>query len=205
MPARLILGSASPRRVELLGSLGIEFDVRASGVAERPRAREDGREFARRAARDKAEVVAGAHPGRWVIGADTVVLADGVILGKPCDAADARRMLRLLSGRSHRVVTAVALIGADGGLRDELTVESVVEFHPLAAADIAAYVDSGEPFDKAGAYAIQGGAARFVRRVQGSYTNVVGLPVEEVRALLRRNGLLAAPAVAAPPRGRGAA
>jgi septum formation protein len=198
MPDGLILASASPRRIELLRQLGAPFAVRPSGAEEMPRRGEDGVAFARRAARDKAEAVAAANPRAWVIGADTVVLLDGEILGKPRDESDARRMLRSLSGRRHRVVTAVALVAPGGVACEELAIETAVEFHILAEAEIDAYVATGEPSDKAGAYAIQGGAQAFVRAVEGSLTNVVGLPLEEVRALFLRHRLLGA---AADPRG----
>jgi septum formation protein len=134
---------------------------------------------------------------RPVLGADTVVVVDGEILGKPADAADAGRMLRTLSGRQHQVMTGIALIpepakvGQDGSitLSDGIEV-TTVEFAPISPAEIAAYVGSGEPMDKAGAYAIQGGASRFVTRIEGSYSNVVGLPVALVYDLCKRAGLL---------------
>jgi septum formation protein len=190
MQARLILGSASPRRAALLRELGIDFAVHPSDVPENPMPGEDGAVFARRAARDKALAVARARPGDWVLAADTVVVLDGEILGKPRDAEDARRMLGLLSGRRHLVITAVALTSPGGRAEGEVTVQSAVEFRVLRETEIETYVAGGEPLDKAGAYAIQGGASGFVRSVAGSYSNVVGLPLDEVRALLRRHGLL---------------
>jgi nucleoside triphosphate pyrophosphatase len=187
----LVLGSASPRRSQLLCTLGAEFAVEASDIPEVPRARESALAFAFRAAREKAEAVARRCPGKWVLAADTVVVVDGDILGKPADAADAAAMLGRLSGRCHSVITGVALADSEGALAETFAVESVVEFRPLQADEIEAYVATDEPFDKAGAYAIQGGAARFVTSVSGSYTNVIGLPIDEVRALLERHGLLA--------------
>jgi nucleoside triphosphate pyrophosphatase len=190
MPEGLLLASASPRRVALLRDLGVDFTVRPSSIEEVRRPGEDVVCFARRAAREKAEAVVEANRGAWVMGADTVVIADGEYLGKPRDGDDACRMLRLLSGRCHRVVTAVVLVAPGGLGGDELAVETLVEFRPLSDEEIAAYVASGEPFDKAGAYGIQGGAGAFVRRVEGSYTNVIGLPLDEVRTLLIRHRLL---------------
>ena len=181
----LVLASASPRRRELLVQRGIAFRVDASDVPETPRPAESAEAFARRVARDKAAEVARRHPQAFVLGADTVVVLDGLIFGKPADRADARRMLRALAGRAHRVLTAVALIAPTGAV-DELLVESQVELRALAAAEIEAYLDSGEPFDKAGAYAVQGLAGQFVTRVRGSRSNVIGLPVDEVVDLLRR-------------------
>ncbi len=190
MSTTLVLGSASPRRAELMRRLGVEFAVRASDVPEIPAAGECAVDFTRRVAREKAVAVGRLCEGAWVLAADTVVVIDGEMLGKPADAGDARRMLRRLSGRQHRVVSGVVLVGPDGTARDEMVVESAVEFRPLSEDDIDAYVASGEPSDRAGAYAIQGGGGRFVRRVNGSYDNVVGLPLEEVRRLLERHGLL---------------
>jgi septum formation protein len=185
----LILGSASARRARLLASLGVPFDIRPSGAPEEVRAGEAAQEYAARVAREKALLTAVANPGCWVLGADTVVVVDGEILGKPADAGEARRMLTRLSAREHLVVTAVALVDPGGALREEIGEESVVRFRRLSADEISCYVDSGEPFDKAGAYAIQGGAADFVARLSGSYENVVGLPVDAVREMLRRAGL----------------
>jgi nucleoside triphosphate pyrophosphatase len=187
---RLVLGSASPRRAALLRELGVDFDVLASDVPEVAVDGEAADAFARRVARDKGAAVARQRAGAWVLSADTIVVVDGTVLGKPVDAADARRMLACLAGRIHAVVTAVALTAPGGELADELLVRSGVEFRALTAAEIDAYVATGEPFDKAGAYAIQGGAASFVCRVSGSYTNVVGLPLDEVADLLARHEFL---------------
>lgn len=191
MPMGIVLASASPRRAELVRQLGIPFAVHPSNVPESPAAGENGTAFARRAAREKAMAVAAQRRGDWVLGADTVVLIDGEILGKPADADDARGMLERLSGREHRVVTGFVLLRPDGTVADEIAVETVVEFRPVSPAEIDSYVATGEPQDKAGAYAIQGGAASFVHRVRGSYTNVIGLPMDELRISLERHGLLA--------------
>lgn len=190
----MILGSASPRRARLLGELGAEFRVAVSDVPEVPEPGETAAGFAARAAREKGAAVAALHADDWVLSADTVVTIEGAILGKPLDDADARRMLRQLSGRVHEVLTAVALFAPRGGCVEEGLGRSTVEFRPLSDDEIAAYVAGGEPADKAGAYAIQGGAARFVARIGGSLTNIIGLPTELVGALLARHGLAPAPA-----------
>lgn len=186
----LILGSASPRRAELLRQLGVDFAVQASDVPEEVLPSEDGVGLARRLAREKAKAVARLRPGHWVLGADTVVLLDGEILGKPTDADDAKSMLRRLSGCEHRVVTAFALVAPRGDVVCDEAVESRVEFRSLNEGEIETYVASGEPLDKAGAYGIQGAAGAFVECVEGSYSNVVGLPVDEVCRALERSGVL---------------
>ncbi len=183
---KIILASASPRRAELLRGIGVKFEIRPVEVDEKPRNREPPREFALRMASEKAE--GGRKAGdELVIGCDTVVVVDENILGKPGDAGEARAMLRMLSGRSHKVITAVAVAG------DRLIVdcaETTVEFGPLDEEKIAWYVDSGEPMDKAGAYGIQGLAAVFVRRIDGPYDNVVGLPVNLLARLLQSIGYM---------------
>jgi len=157
------------------------------------RAGEDARAYASRVAVEKARAIAGQANGRPVLAADTVVVIDGLVLGKPVDSDDAKRMLRLLSGRSHEVITAVALMsnrrGPDTAI-DARIESTVVEFVPLDTAEIDWYVATGEPSDKAGAYAIQGLASRFVTRIEGSYSNVVGLPVGLVYAMCARAGIL---------------
>jgi nucleoside triphosphate pyrophosphatase len=185
MGPSLILASASPRRRELLSQLGIAFSVVPSDVPEAALDGESPSIFAARVAREKAAMVARRHPDAFVLGADTIVVVDDEVFGKPVDRADAQRMLRCLSGRTHVVLTAVALVDPEAHV-DTFVVQTAVEFRQLTDAEVAAYLDSGEPFDKAGAYAVQGGAAPFVARVDGSYTNVVGLPLDEVAALLRR-------------------
>jgi len=182
-PASFVLASASPRRRELLQSLRLPFEVAPAGIDEIPAAGETPKQFAARAAGEKAAFVAARHPRRHVLAADTVVALDNVIFGKPRDRADAVRMLRALSGVTHRVFTAVVLLG-DDAREDARLVETQVGFRAIAAGEIESYVDGGEPFDKAGAYGIQGEAARFVNAVVGSYSNVIGLPLEEVAAML---------------------
>jgi nucleoside triphosphate pyrophosphatase len=184
----LVLASASPRRAELLRQAGIPFRVVVSSLEEARTPGEAPAAYARRLARDKARVVAEWFPEEAVLAADTIVLAGDELLEKPRDAADAARMLRLLSGRAHEVTTGVCLIA--GGREDVRSATTRVYFSELSAADIAGYVATGEPMDKAGAYAIQGGAARWVGKIEGDYGNVVGLPVALVAAMLREAGLL---------------
>ena len=184
--AGIVLASASPRRHQLLALLARPFDVDAANVDESPWDAEAPLDYVARVAEDKAAVVAERHPGRLVVAADTIVELDGAILGKPVDAADATRMLRALSGREHHVHThvVVAAHGPRGARGSAITVTSTVGFDVLDDAAIERYVATGEPFDKAGAYAIQGRAAPFVREVHGSVTNIVGLPLAELRVLL---------------------
>jgi septum formation protein len=181
-----VLASASPRRAELLRAAGITFDVRPAHIDETVRDGEAPEAYVRRMAEEKAAVVHGLLPGRIVLAADTTVVVGSRILGKPADTADARRMLGLLSGRSHQVVTGVTMVAPGGGAVETRVGTTTVEFAVLQAGDIDWYVASGEPMDKAGAYAIQGGASRFITRIDGSYSNVVGLPVAVVWEMLKR-------------------
>jgi len=215
----LVLASASPRRQELLRNAGISFTAQPADVDETPLAGESPRECAERLAREKAFAVWQTRPQDIVLGADTVVVVDGTILGKPTDPEDAARMLRRLSGRAHQVITGVCLLGpgarnhgsvasgqwpvvSDAASRDrstdnapeapttekrELRIASettLVTMCELPEEDIQAYVATGEPMDKAGAYAIQGIASRWIPRIEGDYSNVVGLPVALVWRLL---------------------
>ena len=181
----IVLASGSPRRGEILMNAGIPF-VREvpSDVDETPRPGEPPHDYVIRLSRDKAESVE-PQAGRIVLGADTTVVIDGQILGKPSDAADAARMLRLLSGRSHEVITGICLRSARGQVADPAITR--VWFAALSDSEIAAYAASGEPMDKAGAYGIQGLASKFVERIDGCYFNVMGLPVALVYAHLRTN------------------
>lgn len=188
--SRIILASASPRRQELLASAGVEFDVFASDIPEELLPAELPADFVVRLAKDKAVATAARVEGRWFIGADTIVVCDGEIMGKPVDEADAVRMLKKLSGVSHEVVTGYAIYDKE---RDGHLCKAVVTkvfFKRLRDEEIGAYVATGCPMDKAGAYAIQGGAACMVERIDGSYTNVVGLPLCEVVEDLRVLGAL---------------
>jgi len=181
-----ILASSSPRRRELLRQAGLEFEVRPSAVEETPRPRETPEEFACRAAREKAlEVAVSASPNSVVLGADTVVVVGGEILGKPADAEDAARMLRRLSGATHRVITGVCLVRAPDRVEALEHETTFVTFRKLDEEEIRSYISSGEPFDKAGAYGIQGLASKFVTRIEGCYFNVVGLPVARVYEILK--------------------
>ena len=179
----LVLASASPRRAELLRSAGIPFVVDPAHVPEWPLAGELPIDYAQRLAREKALAVFARHPADAVLGADTVVVIDEHLLEKPADADDATRMLRLLSGRTHEVITGVCL-AAPGFVRTEAEVTQGT-FSRLSEREIAEYVQSGEPLDKAGAYGIQGRASRWVTGIEGCYFNVVGLPVARVYRLLR--------------------
>lgn len=183
---RLILASASPRRRELLAGTGVRFDVVPVDVDERQVDGEAPAVYVERLARLKADAAAARHPETLVIGADTAVVIAGEVLGKPVGALDAARMLRRLGGRTHEVLTGVAIAGR--GPTFAFVERTFVTMSPLTEDAIARYVATGEPLDKAGAYAIQGGAAAFVSGIQGSYTNVVGLPVErllqEIQAII---------------------
>ncbi|MCH8550888.1 MAG: Maf family protein [Natronospirillum sp.] len=186
----LILGSASPRRKELLELLGIPFAVQAGHIDETPLAAESPAIYVDRMAIEKARHVQqllDAPHDTWVLGADTTVVKDGQILGKPLDQADAHRMLRALSGAEHDVLTAVALCSPDGLVRHRQSATRVW-FHPLSVDDIAAYWATGEPADKAGAYGIQGAGARFVQRIDGNYHAVMGLPIDLTAQLLQEAG-----------------
>jgi len=197
-PARtaLLLASASPRRRWLLAALGVPFEVLAVDIDERPRAAETPAAFARRMAEEKARAAgerraleAHARPV-WVLAADTIVELDGRIFGKPDGADDAAAILRALAGRTHVVRTAMCLLEPGGALSEEASVTTEVGFRALDPEAIRAYVATGEPLDKAGAYAIQGEGAHLVAHVSGSFTNVIGLPLEEVAAWLRARDLL---------------
>jgi nucleoside triphosphate pyrophosphatase len=173
----LILASQSPRRSELLRNAGIPFRVRVRPVEEVRRAGEDPREYAVRLAREKAEA-AREDTAEVVLGADTIVVLGEIVLEKPADAAEARVMLAALSGREHTVITGICLLHSGGAIADYESTQ--VRFAPLDVEEIDAYVASGEPMDKAGAYAIQGLASKFVERIEGCYFNVMGLPVARV-------------------------
>jgi septum formation protein len=184
----LILASASPRRKELLELAGIPLEVIPSRADESFLPGELPEEHVRRVARAKAMDVGRQHPGRWVLGADTVVAIDGKVLGKPGGLPEAEKMLRELSRREHRVLTGFCILRDPSLEVREGIIISRVKFKPLSEEEIRWYINTGEPFDKAGGYAIQGKAAFMVEEVHGSYTNVVGLPLCEVVEILRELG-----------------
>lgn len=180
----IILASRSPRRAELLTAAGFSFEVLAADVDETPHPNETPAAYVERLAIDKARAVLALRPGARVLGADTTVTIDGEILGKPLDDQDAARMLRKLSGRAHEVHTGVAVVSAGEAHSDVETTR--VWFVAMTDEDISWYVGTGEPVDRAGAYAIQGLASRFIPWIEGSYSNVVGLPVAMVSSILKR-------------------
>ena len=184
----LILASASPRRAELLQQIGLTFEVCAADIDETPQACELPRDYVLRMAKEKALAIAPRFPQAVVIASDTSVVVDGTVLGKPVDAEDASRMLQLLSGRSHQVMTSVCVYSAE--YTDLVVNETDVWFKPLSATEIEAYWRSGEPVDKAGAYAIQGLGAMFVERIDGSYSGVMGLPLFDVARMLHDAGVI---------------
>jgi septum formation protein len=184
----LILASGSPRRKAFLRDLGLPFRTILSRVSEDVRGGEPPEEHVLRLAREKAQDVARRRPEKWVIGADTVVLVDRLILGKPATPQEARGMLEALQGRAHEVLTGICVMRAfDQRVRTRL-VRTTVHIREITPGEMAWYVDTGEPFDKAGGYAIQGLGSVFVTRIEGSYTNVVGLPVPELVQMLRELG-----------------
>lgn len=185
----LILASSSPRRAQLLEQLGVSFVVSPSDVDETRGQNESPRQYVRRVAADKATVAARKHAGQLVIAADTSVVLGATVLGKPTDACQAKAMLEQLAGTRHRVMTAVAVTD---GRRLELCVNvTTVHFRAVQASEIAAYVGSDEPYDKAGGYGIQGRAGAFVERIDGSYSSVMGLPLSDTTILLRAFGVYA--------------
>jgi septum formation protein len=193
----LILASASPRRQELLCEAGVGFTVLATNIPELPQPTERPKDFAERMAREKAQAALRQHPGKFVLGADTIVVIEGEILGKPHDEVDARRMLRLLSGRSHQVITGVCLVGPalgtgnrklQAGFEDTRSESTLVTMTSMSDDEITSYIATAEPMDKAGAYAIQGIAARWIPHIDGDYSNVVGLPVKLVLRMLQEHG-----------------
>lgn len=187
----LVLASASPRRRAMLADLGLDFLVDAAHADEQMLPGEGAEDVVRRLAREKARIVAARHPGQWVLAADTAVVLGGEILGKPADADEARAMLRRLAGRVHEVWSGFCLDNSDlHGLALCQAVRTEVRFAPLSPEVIAAYVRTGDPLDKAGAYGIQSLGGFMVQGIVGSYSNVVGLPLAEVIAGLSGRGLL---------------
>jgi septum formation protein len=193
----IVLASASPRRQELLKNARVAFVVKPANIPEVRRGGEGAQAFAERMARDKARAIFAGAKDQYVLGADTVVTIastevsprnDDLVLGKPQDQQDAARMLRLLSGRTHQVITGVCLLGCD--FEDVRSEATAVHFSALSDVEIRDYVATGEPMDKAGAYAIQGAASRWITKIEGDYSNVVGLPVALVLRMLREHALV---------------
>ena len=200
--SQFILASASPRRRELLQQAGLAFSIIPSQTTEEALPEETPEHYVSRIAREKAIDVAKRHPETWILAADTIVTIDGRIFGKPRDEADGARMLHLLSGRSHHVITAFVLLHTIQQKEIQRRVKSTVTFKSLSDDQIAAYLATGEPSDKAGAYAVQGRGADLVAWVEGSYTNVVGLPMDEVLEALSTVGIMrteATPPSSSPP------
>jgi septum formation protein len=195
----LVLASASPRRQEILRNAGISFVVHPTDIPEVPDAGEAPQAFAERMAQEKALAVFRQRPCDMILGADTVVVVDEQILGKPRNPTDAARMLRLLSARSHLVITGVCLVGPPlgtenrelkTGFEDVRSETTLLTMDPLSEEDIRSYIATDEPMDKAGAYAIQGIASRWISRIEGDYFNVVGLPISLVWRMLQERGRL---------------
>jgi septum formation protein len=189
MSARFILASSSPRRRELLSSIGLDFEVIPSSIPEEHQPGESPEEYVARLSRQKAATIAAAHPDQWVIAADTTVILGEELLEKPIGVADARRMLAAIAGRTHVVYTGVTLQNAVRGYGDTRVAESEVRMLPLSEREIDWYVATGEPLDKAGAYAVQGVGGMFIESIHGSYSNVVGLPLALLFQMLRKAGI----------------
>lgn len=190
MSSRLILASKSPRRSELLRQVGIEFEVVPSGVKEGFVQGESPQEHVIRLAEAKARDVGSGYPDRWVIAADTIVCINGLILGKPNNRQEALEMLRCLSGQEHWVLTGFAVCHLAKGKADKESVQTAVKMKNLTPEEMEWYVQTGEPFDKAGGYAIQGIGSFMIESIRGSYTNVVGLPLCELIQMLDRLGAI---------------
>ncbi len=190
MLASFILASVSPRRKELLEGMGIEFDVIPSGINEDFLNGETPRDHVLRLSKEKSSAVSRNNPDAWVLGADTVVIIDGEVIGKPGTQNEARAMLARLSGREHQVITGFTIVNKSADVMITDAVESFVIFKEISEDEMDWYVKTKEPYDKAGGYAVQGMAAFFIREIRGSYTNVVGLPLTEVVTALKRVGAL---------------
>jgi len=191
MSNAFILASASPRRRKLLGEMGLTFSVVPSDIDEEYHQGESVRDHVMRLSREKAQAVSTGNPDAWVLGADTIVIIDGKVLGKPGSPEEARAMLKSLSGREHRVITGFAIVKKSMHIIINDAVESLVVFKTLLEDEVEWYVRTDEPYDKAGAYAVQGKAAFFIKEIRGSYTNVVGLPLCEVVSALKGVGAVA--------------
>jgi septum formation protein len=185
-----ILASASPRRQELLRQAGLKFRIVPAHVNEEQLPQENPRGHVRRLAANKAAAVAGKYPGAWVLGADTIVVIDGLILGKPQDKKQAMEMLRRLSGREHEVFTGFTIARIASKASKTKVIRSAVRFKQISPEEMQWYTDCAEPYDKAGGYAVQGKGAYFIKSIRGSYTNVIGLPLCEVLEELKQLGAL---------------
>ncbi|MFA5321157.1 MAG: Maf family protein [Smithella sp.] len=181
-----ILASASPRRRELLKSVGLNFKIIPAHVNEDYLAGESPAKHVRRLSFNKAMVIAEKNQNAWVLGADTIVVIDGIILGKPGNKAQAKKMLERLSGREHKVFTGFTIARMSSGIATTKVVQSTVLFKAISPDETNWYINCDEPYDKAGGYAIQGGGAYFIRSIRGSYTNVIGLPLCEVLEILKK-------------------
>jgi septum formation protein len=190
IPNKIILASASPRRIELLKLAGLSFDVAPADIDETALPDEEPTEHVARLAQEKALRIAGENPGCIVIGADTIVFANGEILGKPATREDARKTLAKLSGKAHEVFTGFAIVCINRDVKIGEVVRSSVVFREITPDEIVWYIGAPEPYDKAGAYAAQGMSASFIREIHGSYTNVIGLPLCEVVEKLRMVGAI---------------
>lgn len=188
LSAPFILASASPRRIELLTLLGLDFAVMPSGADETFRQGESPSAHTLRLSAEKAGLIAVVHPGSWVLGADTIVVIDGAVLGKPVDPEEARQMLKKLSARAHTVFTGFTLARQYARISVGKVIESTVLFRAISEDEMDWYVNSPEPYDKAGAYAVQGRGAFFIKEINGSYTNVMGLPLCELVDVLKEAG-----------------
>ncbi len=186
---KLILASSSPRRRELLASIGVDFEIIPSHVPEQHQPGEAPEEYVARLSRDKARTIATQHRDRWILAADTTVLLGDQLLEKPTGRADAVRMLGTIAGRTHVVYTGVTIENSSRGYSDTRVAESEVRMLPLSPEDIEWYVDTGEPLDKAGAYAVQGIGGMFIDSIHGSYSNVVGLPLALLLQMFRKAGI----------------
>ena len=184
--ASVILASASPRRQELLRSVGLKFKIIPAHVNENYLAGESTRQHVKRLSIDKAMVIAKKYPEAWVLGADTIVVIDGLILGKPKNKTQAKEMLKKLSGREHKVFTGFTVMQVASKISHSDVVQSAVKFKKISAAELDWYIACAEPYDKAGGYAVQGKGAYFIKSIRGSYTNVIGLPLCEVLETLKK-------------------
>ena len=185
LSASLILASASPRRQELLRSVGLKFKIIPAHINENGLAGEGPRQHVKRLAREKAMVIAKKYPEAWVLGADTIVVIDGIVLGKPENKTQARKMLQKLSGREHKVFTGFTIAHVAAEIYRTKVIQSAVQFKTISPKEMDWYVASDEPYDKAGGYAVQGQGAFFIKSIRGSYTNVIGLPLCEVLEALK--------------------